>query len=257
MRVDLFLTPQHVDEIALRDRIVVVIDVLRASTTITTALRNGARQVIPATSVESAVKISGNLFGDVFLLGGERNGRTVEGFSLGNSPIEYAHEKVGGKSIIFSSTNGSQALVKGRYASVLLVCGFVNVSAVADVLRGLGGDFTILCAGNNGTPSLEDSVCAGTLLQTLTVGKTDSLTLTDGGHVALALHKAYGKQIEKMLLLSEHGRFLKEIGNGADLKVCAGIDTIPAVPQLEGGVLKLRAEGPPAPARPEITARRG
>src|SRR5512137_1555542 len=116
MRVDLYITPHQTDELALRDKTVVVIDVLRASTSIITALKNGAREIIPVTTVESAVKISGNLFGDVILLGGERNGKMIEGFHLGNSPANYSEEKVKGKAIIFSTTNGSHALVKARYA---------------------------------------------------------------------------------------------------------------------------------------------
>ena len=110
MRVEVFFTPHQVDEMYLRDRIVVVIDVLRASTTIAMALRNGAKEIIPVATVESAMKIVGNLFGDVTLLGGERNGKMIEGFNLGNSPLEYIEERVRGKSIIFSTTNGSQAM---------------------------------------------------------------------------------------------------------------------------------------------------
>ena len=94
MRIDVHFTPYQTDELVLREKTVVVIDVLRASTTIVTALINGAKEIIPVATVESAVKISGNLFGDVILLGGERNGKMIEGFNLGNSPTEYSAEKV-------------------------------------------------------------------------------------------------------------------------------------------------------------------
>lgn len=242
MHVDLFLTPHQADELALREKTVVMIDVLRASTTIVMALANGARQVIPATSVESAVKISGNLFGDVFLLGGERNSRMIPGFTLGNSPLEYGEERVRGKSIIFSSSNGTQALARGRHARTLLVGAFVNVSAVASALQRIQGDVTILCAGNDGLIALEDAVCAGMLIHRITGWAAETPGLSDGASVALTLFKAHGKSPLKMLQASEHGRHLMSLGFGDDLRVCAGVDSLPVVPSFEGGVLKpLRA----------------
>jgi len=89
LRVDVHVSPLQIDEMALKDKNVVVIDVLRASTTITTALHNGAKDIIPVNSVESLVKISSSQFGDVTLRAGERNGKMIEGFNLGNSPLEY------------------------------------------------------------------------------------------------------------------------------------------------------------------------
>ena len=121
MQVDVFFAPQHVEELALRDKTVVVIDVLRASSSIAVALFNGAKEIIPVPTVEAAMKIVGNLAGDVTLLGGERNGRMIEGFHLGNSPAEYAEERVRGKSIVFTSTNGSQAIAKAKYAREMIV----------------------------------------------------------------------------------------------------------------------------------------
>jgi 2-phosphosulfolactate phosphatase len=242
MRADLHFTPAQADEIAFRDRSVVVIDVLRASTSIVAALSNGARQIIPATTIEVAAKISGSLFGDAFLRAGERNGRMIEGFALGNSPSEFRPDVVRGKSIVFSSTNGSQALVKGRFARDLVVCGFVNISAVAAFLQEKQRDFTILCAGNNGRLSLEDSVCAGMLLHRLPEEHLERSAASDGIVAALALFKTYGKNILKMLKMSEHGRFLQEIGFREDLDVCAGIDTLPVVPQMQGNVIKMKPE---------------
>ena len=250
MQTNLFLTPQQVDELALREKTVVMIDVLRSGTTIATALARGARQVIPATSVESAVKISGNLFGDVFLLGGERNGRMIAGFTLGNSPLEYTEERVRGKSIIFSSSNGTQALAKGRHARTLLVCGFVNVSAVASALQHIGGDVTILCAGNDGLIAMEDAVCAGMLIHRVTGWAADTPGLPDGASVALSLFKAHGKSPLKMVQASEYGRHLVSLGFGDDLGVCAGVDSLSVVPSFEGGVLKPLPAPPPAAAPP-------
>lgn len=240
--VHVFFTPDQTDEMALRGKTVVMIDVLRASTTIAVALRNGAREIIPVTTVESAVKLSGNLFGEVILLGGERNGKPIEGFHLGNSPSEYTEERVTGKSIIFSTTNGSQAMVRARHSREMLVCSFVNLSAVAEPLRRQPRDVMIVCAGNNGVFSLEDAVCAGMLVQKLSEGPGPAPGLSDAALGAQTLARAFGRNILKMLRTSEHGRYLAGIGLGDDLAFCAGLDTVPVLPELSGSVVKLRRE---------------
>ena len=241
MRVDLHFTPHQADELSLRDKTVVVVDVLRASTSIITALHNGAKEIIPVTTVERAVKISGNLFGDYVLRGGERNGRIIEGFNLGNSPGDYSEEKVKGKAIIFSSTNGSYAIDKARYARDMAVCGFVNISSVVEFLKQKNQDFTVVCAGNNGMLSLEDSVCAGMLLHKL--GEADGMDLVpaDAAIVATLLYKGYSKSILKMIKNCEHGKYLAEIGFADDLPVCAAVDAVPVLPQLIGNVIKLKS----------------
>jgi 2-phosphosulfolactate phosphatase len=240
MRIDIHLAPQGIDDLAMREKTVVVIDVLRASTTIVTALGNGAREVIPVDSVEAAVKIAGNFSGDGTLLGGERHGRMVEGFNLGNSPAEYSPERVAGKVVIFSSTNGSQALVHSRYAKELLVCGFINISAVAGHLRSRGGDFTIVCSGRAGDFSMEDTVCAGMLVTSVMKDAAADVELSDGALAARTLYKAFGRNLLKMIRSTEHGQYLQEIGFAADLALCAAVDALPVVVRQEGNVLKSR-----------------
>jgi len=242
MRVELSFTPHQADEVALRDRTVIAIDVLRASTTIITALHNGAREVIPVTTVESAVKLAGQLAGDVVLLGGERGGRMIQGFSLGNSPAEYSTDRVKGKSIVFSSTNGSQVLVNGRYAREMVVCGFVNMRLVVDFLRERPRDFILACAGTNGAFSLEDAVCAGMVVHELVKDTSLEATLSDGALAAESLYRSYGKNVLKLLHSTQHGRYLQDIGFEDDLKLCASVDSIPVLPQLEGNVIRLKRD---------------
>ena len=242
MRVELHFTPHKADELSLRETTVVVIDVLRASTTIAAALRNGAKEIIPVTSVERAVKISGSLFGDYVLRGGERQGKMIDGFNLGNSPLEYTEEKVKGKSIIFSTTNGSHAIDKARYAGSLVVCGFVNMATVVNSLKQNKRDLAIICAGTNGMFAIEDAVCGGMLVHRLSQDKSLDLELSDGAVGALALHKTFGKGIPKMIKNSEHGKYLAGIGFEDDLDVCAAVDTIPVLPQMVGNVIKWKRE---------------
>src|ERR1041385_1474995 len=167
LAIEVHFTPSDFDEMQLKDRNIVVIDVLRASTTITTALAHGAKEIIPVSSIENAVKISGNLFGDVTLRAGERNAKMIEGFNLGNSPLAYTEPIVRGKSIIFGTTNGSAAIVKGKHARHLVVAGFVNMAAVTAHLAQLGEDVTIICAGKENRFCIEDAVCAGRIVNEL------------------------------------------------------------------------------------------
>ncbi len=245
MKVDLIFSQAQVDEMQLREKNVIVIDVLRSSTTVIAAMSNGAREVIPVGSIESAVKISGSLFGDVTLRGGERNGKMIQGFNLGNSPLEYNEATVRGKSIIFCTTNGSLAMVKSRYARTMAVGAFVNISAVIEFIRGLNSDVLLLCAGRPpavGAFSLEDVVCAGMIIHTLRE-KPSSVELTDSSLAAESLYKAFGRSIPKMLKNSDHGKYLLEIGFGDDIKVSAEVDSIPVVPVLSGTAIKLRKDG--------------
>jgi 2-phosphosulfolactate phosphatase len=247
LKIDLSFSTTQFDELQLRDKNIIVIDVLRASTTIAVALNNGAREIIPVASVESAVKISGSLFGEVTLRGGERNGKMIEGFNLGNSPLEYTEAAVKGKSIIYCTTNGSVAMAKSRYAKMLVIASFVNISTVVDFMKAENKDFLIVCAGrlnNLGHFSMEDSVCAGLIIQKLSKIEGLELELTDAAQAALALQKAFGKSILKLLKSTEHGKLLTEIGLGDDLKVCAELDSVPVLPMLTGTVIKLRKEEP-------------
>ncbi len=193
MKLDVLFSPVQVDELFFTGKTTVVIDVLRASTTIITALTNGAKEVVPVGTVEFAVKISGGIFGGQTLLGGERNTKKIEGFALGNSPSEYTKEIVSGKSIVFYSTNGSRAIVKAKYSANLFVCSFNNLNALVKHLKKLNEDVIILCSGNNNLFNLEDSICAGMLINEL-VSLNKKVELTDSSISAMSLFKSIWKK---------------------------------------------------------------
>ena len=247
--IEVHLTPAELDEIQLKDKNVVVIDVLRSATTIATALQNGAKEIIPVGDIESAVKISGSLFGEVILRGGERNGKMIEGFNLGNSPAEYTEPAVKGKSIIFMTSNGTAAMVKGRYAKNLVVAGFINLSTVVDFLCTVGQDVLIVCAGKENKFCVEDAVCAGKIVSKLSREFEDSVDIDDGAKAAVALDQTFGKSILKMLKEADHGRYLTEIGFSEDLKLCSQVDSVPVLPLLSGNIIKLPKETPQTPRR--------
>jgi 2-phosphosulfolactate phosphatase len=245
MKIDICFDPFELDELELRGKNIVVIDVLRSSTTIAVALSNGAREIIPVESIENAVKISGSLFGDVTLRGGERNGKMIQGFNLGNSPLEYTEATVKGKSIIFCTTNGSVAMYKSRFAQNLAIGSFVNISTVIEFIKEIQSDFLVICAGKANTVSnfsLEDTVCAGMIIHKLSALKEIKLELTDASLASQVLYKTYGKSLLNLMKNTEHGKYLLEIGFLEDIKVAAAVDSYPVLPVLSGNVIKLRRE---------------
>ncbi|MFI5236386.1 MAG: 2-phosphosulfolactate phosphatase [Ignavibacteriales bacterium] len=238
MKLDVLFSPVHVDELFFTGKNTVVIDVLRASSTIITALTNGAKEVVPVGTVEFAVKVSGGIFGGQTLLGGERNTKKIEGFALGNSPSEYTKEIVSGKSIVFYSTNGSRAIVRAKYSANLFICSFNNLKAMSEHLTKMKEDVFVLCSGNNNFFSLEDSVCAGMLINEL-VNSNQDVELTDSSLSAMSLFKSFGKNLFKMLKESDHGRLLIDNGFKDDLEVCSELDSSEVIPVYSGNTLKV------------------
>ncbi|HEY9165135.1 MAG TPA: 2-phosphosulfolactate phosphatase [Candidatus Kryptonia bacterium] len=239
MKIEVFFSPAGVDELGMRGRNVVIIDVLRATTTICTALRNGAREIIPTPDLENATKISSNLSAESKLLGGERMGKKIDGFDLGNSPLEYTPLVVGGKTVVFTTTNGAGAIHKCRYASMALIGSFVNVSSVVQAIVDVGGTWTILCSGQQGSFSVEDATCAGMIISK--VEAVSEVETDDAGLNAVILYKNYKKSILGMLRKSAHGKYLISIGFADDLEFCAAVDSVPVLPSADGLGVKLKA----------------
>lgn len=242
MKADLVLTHIPITDEKLKNRLVVIIDVLRTSTTICVALKNGAKEVIPVTNVADAMTLAGNLSRDNVILCGEREGNLIEGFNLGNSSLEYTSEIVAGKSLIFTSTNGSVALVKASNAKTAIIAGFVNMSACVDFIMHAGEDVLIVCAGNNQQFSMEDTVCGGMLVHLLMQENEAGLEMNDGAEAAHILFEHHRNNYLKMLQNSTHGKYLLTLDFGRDLEVCAEVDSINIIPKLHQGKITT-AEG--------------
>jgi 2-phosphosulfolactate phosphatase len=242
MQIQTNLAANQFDELALREKTAVVIDVLRASTTVITALANGARKVIPTPSVEAAAKIAGPLVDGITIRGGERGGKMIEGFNLGNSPLEYTDERVRDKSVVYSTTNGSPLFLKAKYARHMIVCGFVNINTVAGFLKENATEIELLCAGNFGRFALEDAVCAGMLVHLLSEDADEDPILCDATLAARALYRTHSKSLMKMMKQCEGGKILTGLGFEGDLQYAAGIDTVPVLPVLDDNILRLRKD---------------
>lgn len=224
--------------------IAVVIDVLRASTTIITALANGAARVRTVLAVEEA-RADAAALGAV--LGGERGGLKIEGFDLGNSPREYTRDRVGGRSIVITTTNGTAAVEACAGASDVLIGAIVNRSAVAAAAHALatehgGCDVHLVCAGTEGAVTEEDLLAAGAILDAAVQHHGFGEAVLDAtGRVALARFRAAvaagptaADAIVREFASSIGGRNLIDLGMDADLPLSAAIDSLPFVPRLDG-----------------------
>lgn len=229
MNVEVFLTSHNVTEEDVKDRTVVVIDVLRAASTISTALHHGARAVIPVPDMAEAGKIASNLDQSSYLLGGERNADKIEGYHLGNSPLEYEREVVASRTVILNTTNGTRAIAQAREATHLLVGSFLNAGEVVSYVREAGLDVTLVCAGRRNRVSLEDTLCAGLLLHRLWEDGEPGL-VSDTAHIAYTQYQNDQHDIDAAVRRCNHAQWLIEKGYEADVAYCLQIDTLPVLP---------------------------
>jgi len=240
IKISLHFTHNELESaLDLKDKNLVVIDILRTSTTMITGLFNGAREIIPTEDVATAGLIGRNSMGQS-LLCGERYGKVIEGFNLGNSVKEYNKETVNGKTLIFSSTNGTPAIVKCKFTKSCAILGFANLSRVVQYLINLNEDFIILCAGRSGEFSLEDTVCAGMLISKLIRrNPKEKYYLTDSALGSTKLYQVYKDDLAKMMHETEHGKYLIELGFADDLDECAKVDTCACLPVMRNASIKL------------------
>ena len=229
MRIEAYFTPNEVDPGALTDATLVVIDVVRSTTSIVEALANGARGIYPAVSTEDAVKLAQSLGREDTLLCGERKGMKVEGFDLGNSPGDFTREAVEGKRLVMSTTNGTRAFSLGHESGRVLACAFTNLSAVAAEVTGVE-DLVVLCSGRGGSFSMGDALCAGHLIGEVLAASEEDHVLNDAALAARAL--ATRKPSKRFLAGTAGGRALTEIGLEADLEICADVDRHDVVAEM-------------------------
>ncbi len=229
-----FPPPPHL----ISNRVVVVIDVLRATSVMVHALSQGAQEIIPVQTIEEAFQLARAYPQPSTLLGGERGSRRIEGFDLGNSPREYGAERVKGKRLILTTTNGTKAFQAVSSGKEVLVGSFFNISAVAEKCFELDEDLLIYPSGDEGNFSLEDTVCGGMLIDRITKKGGRSFTLTDASRSAQILFQKFEANIVESFYLSQHGRELVDRGFEEDLLYCAQVDTTNIVPLFEKGVIK-------------------
>lgn len=229
--VDVCLSPQLYPVYHKDDAIVVVIDILRATSAMCTAFEYGVDKMIPVASLEEAQDYKNK----GFLVGAERNGIQIEGFDFGNSPYGYMTEKIKGQTIVISTTNGTQAIEAARNAYKIVIGAFTNISSLCDWLIKQNRNVVLLCSGWKNKLNLEDSVFGGAVTERLL--KTNLFQTGDGALAAMFLYQQTQENPVKFFHNSSHSRRLAAMGLKKDIKYCFTLDKTKIIPVLEGKYL--------------------
>jgi 2-phosphosulfolactate phosphatase len=241
VRVEVRFTVPEAGFADLSGATVVVIDVLRATSTMVEALANGARAIYPTGSTEEAMRLAQSLGRDEILLCGERRGLMIDGYDLGNSPAEFTREAVEGKRLVMNTTNGTAAFLAAEGAERVLAAAFLNLAGVVDFVA-RSERLVVVCAGREGLFALEDAVCAGFLVRRLEAAHPEPLDLGDGARAARALCEWVDAPDAEFLAGTEAGRLLVEVGLESDLRRCALLDRHRVVPEMDDRMIR-RADG--------------
>jgi 2-phosphosulfolactate phosphatase len=232
MNIEVCYTPQAYSLFHKDDAIVVVIDVFRATSAIVTAFYNGVSKMIPVATVEEAREYQKN----GYMAAAERDGEMISGFELGNSPFGYMNNKVKGKTIAISTTNGTQAIEASRKASKILVGSFLNLDVLCDYLATQKKDVILLCAGWKNKFNLEDTVFAGAVVSKLTTESGFDITC-DSAIASKHLYTIAKDNLFEFLSNSSHRNRLAKLDLERDIKYCLTPNQCPVIPVMEGKYL--------------------
>jgi 2-phosphosulfolactate phosphatase len=230
--VDVCFSPHLYPVYHRDDNIVVVIDILRATSAICTAFEYGVEKMIPVASLEEATEYKKK----GFLVGAERNGIAIEGFDFGNSPEGYMTEIIKGKTVVISTTNGTQAIEATQNAHKVVIGAFTNITSLCDWLKLQNKSVLLLCSGWKNKFNLEDTLFAGAvadiLLKEIKVFKSG-----DGALASVFLYRSAEKNPYKYLRNSSHSERLASMGLKHDIKYCLSLDKTDIIPILDGKYL--------------------
>lgn len=234
MKIDVVISADYINQESLKEKSVVIIDMLRATSVITTALANGAKQVIPTLTVEEAFEKKSEI-GSGVILAGERQAKRIEGFDLSNSPLACTSSIVKGKTVILSTTNGTRALTLSSTGDRVFVACVLNAKAVAKKLMEINKDIVIINAGTNGNFSTDDFICGGYIISEIVKGT--SCDLTDIANVSKDI---YEKNTDIRIYVENaiHYEVLKSLGLETDIDYCCKKDLFEIVPEYVAGRLK-------------------
>lgn len=248
------LLPTLIEPGAISGGTAVIIDILRASSTIITSLHNGAERVIPCGTPDEAMRVRSQAVPGTVLLGGERGGVRIDGFDLGNSPAEYGPETVAGRTVAFTTTNGTKALLAAASAQTILIGAFLNRRAVVELLERQHRPTHLICAGTDGVITGEDVLFAGAVVsELLQLAERNStalpfwslndcaviawnnwtMSLKDPATIPLS-------QLELLLRETRGGRNLRDLGYDSDIGLCSRLDCIGTVPEYDHDAHSLR-----------------
>jgi 2-phosphosulfolactate phosphatase len=228
--VDVCLSPDLMHLYDVKERTVVVVDILRATSCMVTALAHGVAGIKPFAQLEDCLAMKAN----GYFTAGERNGEKVEGFDLGNSPFEYMDENLKGKRIAFTTTNGTQAIARSEGAKQILIGAFLNLTSVAEALKRSDQPVLIVCAAWKGKVNLEDTLFAGALVEKLAGFFHPEC---DAPLAAQHLYRTASSDIVSFLKNSSHVQRLNRLNIHKDIAFCLMADRYTVVPALQNGEL--------------------
>ncbi|MCA0430584.1 MAG: 2-phosphosulfolactate phosphatase [Bacteroidetes bacterium] len=232
MNIEVCFTPQAYNLFHKPNTVVVVIDVLRATSAIVTAFYNGVEKMIPIASIDEATEYKKQ----GFMVAAERNGEVVSGFDLGNSPFGYMNNKVKGKTIAITTTNGTQAIEAAKQADKVIIGSFLNLDSVIDFIKNENKDVLFLCAGWKNKFNLEDTLFAGAVAEPL-IYKYGFDSSCDSTIAAMELYNNAKHDLFKFLANSSHRNRLAKLDLERDIKYCLTPNQCPVIPVLEGKFL--------------------
>lgn len=235
MEIEVYGTYQAVTELKLREKSVVVIDLLRATSTMVEAIYNGAKNIFPVCDVEEAMNLY-RMHQDQSVLAGEREGLPIEGFDLGNSPQVFTREIVENKSVILTTTNGTMALHAVRNSETILLGCLRNRQATANRLVEIGQNIAFVCAGTDGRFSGDDYYCAGAIIEAV-VQQVDVIHLSDAAQVAKLYYREVG-QDSSIIRETMHYKKMLSLGLEEDLAFCFEEDIYDCVPQMINSIVE-------------------
>ena len=229
-KIEVCLTPALIGLYNIEGSIVVVIDILRATSSIVYGIDNGAEAIIPVALVEDCLN-----YGDKgYLLAAERNGEVVEGYDFGNSPFSYTAEKVAGKTVVLTTTNGTKALHLARKAHRVVIGAFLNLQPLCDWIKGQERDVLLLCAGWKDQFNIEDTLFAGAVVHQL---RAEFALYDDSSVAAEDLYLLARNDLRAYVGKSSHSHRMTALGIEEDVKFCLQEDICKAIPVLEGDSL--------------------
>lgn len=233
-KIEVCFTPALLPLYHIENAIVVVIDIFRATSSICYGIANGAEAIIPVATLEECKAYQS----EGFLLAAERDGKVVEGFDFGNSPFAYAEDKVKGKTIVLTTTNGTHAIDESKKSAFQVIIGsFLNLDAVCNYLKNQHKDVFLLCAGWKNKFNLEDTLFAGAVVHQLTL---NNYFLDDASIAAADLYHQAQADLVAYTAKTSHSERLKKLGIEEDIRFCLNVNIINSIPVLkENRLVKL------------------
>ena len=231
-KIDVCLSPDLMHLYKTDDRTVVIVDILRATSCMTTALAHGVKSITPFAALEECLSMKSK----GYFTSGERDGKKVDGFDLGNSPFEYMDVKLKGQRIAFTTTNGTQAIAKSIGAREIIIGSFLNLTALTNYLNEGQNDILVVCAGWKGRFNLEDTLFAGALIEAL----NHTVTLEcDAPQASLHLYRMAKANMMEFLREASHIKRLANLNIIEDISFCLTIDKYNVVPIMRDSVIAL------------------